>query len=165
MRFFAFLLLLIMLAPSFSLAESQRVGQKSTDWVGNDVVVDALPDPKIKGVVCYLSRFQRSAVDRVVGMFKSKNPFVDPSNSSLACRQIASAIEIGDIDMSKSGEEIFNHGISLIFRDLKVLRMYDKENNVLVYLSYSTRILEGSAKSSVSVVPLYGQAVTWLGKK
>jgi CreA protein len=34
------------------------------------------------------------------------------------------------------------------------VRFYDTRRNVLVYLTYSDRIIEGSPKNSISVVPV-----------
>jgi len=42
----------------------------------------------------------------------------------------------------------------LLFKTLQVVRFYDAPRNVLVYLSYSDRIIEGSPKNSISVVPI-----------
>ena len=44
---------------------------------------------------------------------------------------------------------------------LLVKRIYDKENDTLVYLAHSRQIVEGSAKMAISTVPLYGEEVTW----
>ena len=49
---------------------------------------------------------------------------------------------------------MFSERISLVFKRLRVVRMVDKTRNVLVYLTYSDRLVEGSPKNSVSVVPV-----------
>jgi CreA protein len=35
-----------------------------------------------------------------------------------------------------------------------VVRFYDKKRNVLVYLAYSDKVIEGSPKNSISSVPV-----------
>jgi CreA protein len=37
---------------------------------------------------------------------------------------------------------------------MQVVRFYDPRRNVLVYLTYSDRVIEGSPKNSISVVPI-----------
>jgi CreA protein len=51
-------------------------------------------------------------------------------------------------------EEMFSERISLIFKKLRVVRMVDAKRNTLVYLTYSDRVIDGSPKNSVSVVPI-----------
>ena len=43
---------------------------------------------------------------------------------------------------------------SLLFKTLQVVRFFDRERNVLVYVAYSNRIIEGSPKNSISSVPI-----------
>ena len=54
----------------------------------------------------------------------------------------------------KKGEPVFSERRSLIFKSMKVLRFCDTERNVIVYLVYSDKIIEGSPKNSVSAVPI-----------
>jgi CreA protein len=68
---------------------------------------------------------------------------------------------IGDIETRKKGEEVFRQNQSIIFKKLTVRRIYDQENEALVYLVYSRRIVDGSAKMSIASIPLYGEDVTW----
>lgn len=137
-------------------ASAEVVGKVGVDWIGNDIIVEAIADPEIKGVTCHVTYFDRSIIDRL----KQGNWFEDPSNSSIACRQTG-PIEIGEIDLSRGGEEVFREGRSLIWKDLLVKRIYDKANDTLIYLAHSRQIVEGSAKMAISTVPLYGQQVTW----
>ena len=137
-------------------ASAEVVGKVGVDWIGNDIIVEAVADPQVKGVTCHVTYFDRSIIDRL----KQGNWFEDPSNSSISCRQTG-PIEIGDIDLSRGGEEVFRQGRSLIWKDLLVKRIYDKTNDTLVYLAHSRQVIEGSAKMSISTVPLYGEEVTW----
>jgi CreA protein len=58
---------------------------------------------------------------------------------------------------------VFKQGISLIWKKQVVNRIYDKANDTLIYLSHSRQVQDGSAKMSISTVPLYGQEVVWSG--
>ncbi|MDD3849190.1 MAG: CreA family protein, partial [Smithellaceae bacterium] len=58
------------------------------------------------------------------------------------------------LDEFKNGEQVFDEQRSLLFKSLQVVRFYDRKRNVLVYLSYSDRVLAGSPKNSISTVPV-----------
>lgn len=141
-------------------ASAEIVGKVGVDWTGNDILVDAVPDPEVSGITCHVTYFDRSVIDRL----RNGNWFEDPSNNSIACRQTG-PIEIGDINLSQSGEEVFRAGLSLIWKKLVVTRIYDKKNDTLVYLIHSRQLTDGSAKMAISTIPLFGQQVTWKNGK
>ena len=137
-------------------AAAQQVGKVGVDWIGNDIIVEAITDPEVQGVTCHVSYFERGLIDRL----QKGNWFEDPSNTSIACRQTG-PIVIGDIELDRDGEEVFRQGISLIWKKQVVNRIYDKANDTLIYLSHSRQVQDGSAKMAISTVPLYGQEVVW----
>lgn len=141
---------------SVTPAQADQVGEVGVDWIGNDIIIDAVADPKISGVTCHVAYFDRGMLDRL----KNGNWFEDPSNASIACRQTGPVV-IGDIDLDENGEEIFKESRSLVWKKLVVNRIYDKANNTLVYLVHSREVQDGSAKMAISTVPLYGQSVEW----
>ncbi|MGV1756204.1 CreA family protein [Rhizobium sp. A22-96] len=141
-------------------ASAEVVGKVGVDWTGNDILVDAVPDPGVTGVTCHVTYFDRSVIDRL----RKGNWFEDPSNNSIDCRQTG-PIEIGDINLSQSGEEVFRAGLSLIWKKLVVTRIYDKKNDTLVYLIHSRQLTNGSAKMAISTIPLFGQNVSWKNGK
>jgi len=131
-------------------AHADQVGKVGIDWVGNDIVIDAVEDPKVSGVTCHVAYFERSLLDRL----SNGNWFEDPSNASIACRQTG-PIRIGSIDRSKDGEDVFRKSRSLVFKSLRVKRIFDEDNQTLIYLVHARELTEGSAKMSISTVPLY----------
>ena len=137
-------------------AAAETVGKVGVDWIGNDIYIDAVTDPEVTGVTCHITYFDRSVIDRL----KKGNWFEDPSNNAIACRQTG-PITVGDIELDREGEEVFKSGLSLIWKSLIVTRIYDKKNDTLIYLAHSRELTEGSAKMSISTVPLYGETVTW----
>jgi CreA protein len=141
-------------------AAAEEVGSFRNDWTGNSIVVDAIADPKVQGVTCHVSHFDRSVLDRLA----KGNWFVDPSNSSIACRQTGPVV-VGDINMSEKGEEVFSERLSLIFKSLAVRRIYDKKNDTLIYVVYSRQVKDASAKMSISTVALYNGNVSWAKAK
>lgn len=135
---------------------SNDVGSVGVDWTGNDISVEAVADPEVDGVVCHVAYFNRSFIDRL----QQGNWFEDPSYSAVDCTA-QGPITIGDIATGKGGEEIFRQQRSLIWKSLRVTRIYDAENNALVYLAHARQVQLGSGKMSLSVVPLDDTQVTW----
>lgn len=143
-------LALALVAALPATAEAEVVGKVGVDWVGNDIMIEAIPDPKVQGVTCHVAYFDRSVLDRL----SQGNWFEDPSYSALDCRQTG-PITVGDIDRSKDGENIFSERTSLIFKSLRVTRIFDQKNNTLIYLAHANELTQGSGKMSISTVPLY----------
>lgn len=135
--------------------DSREVGSVGVDWTGNDISIEAVEDPDVDGVVCHLAFFNRSFIDRI----SQGNWFEDPSYSALDCSAVG-PVTIGDLPRSGS-EEIFQEARSLIWKSLRVTRIYDAANNSLIYLAHAREIQQGSGKMSLSVVPLNGLDVTW----
>ena len=137
-------------------AAAEEVGSFTNDWSGNEIVVEAIEDPKVQGVTCHISHFERGVIDRL----RKGNWFEDPSNASIACLQTG-PIVIGDIERDEEGEEVFNERKSLVFKNLAVRRLYDEARDTLIYVVYSREVVEGSAKMNISTVALHGADVTW----
>ncbi|KIN74950.1 CreA protein [Sulfitobacter noctilucae] len=129
---------------------AEEVGNVDVDWLGNDIVVEAVSDPEVQGVTCHLAYFERGIIDRL----QKGNWFEDPSNSSISCRQTG-PIVIGDIERGDEGEDVFSERRSIIFKTLRVKRIFDEANNTLIYISHARDVQNGSAKMSMSTVPLY----------
>ena len=132
-------------------APAEEVGEIGVDWIGNDIIIEAIADPEVEGVTCHVAYFDRSVIDRL----SNGNWFEDPSNASIACRQTG-PIVIGDIDRSEGGEDVFRTSRSIILKSLRVKRIFDEKNQTLIYLAHAAELTEGSAKLAISTVPLYG---------
>src|SRR5271163_2864427 len=114
------------------------------------IVVDGFDDPKVEGVACHISRAQTGGMKGAFGVAE------DTSDASIACRQIGPIKINGDI---KDGERVFDERRSLVFKTLQVVRFFDRQRNVLVYVAYSNRVIQGSPKNSISSVPIMGWPV------
>jgi CreA protein len=134
-------------APSFA----EQVGEVGVDWVGNDIIIEAIADPDVSGVTCHIAYFERGMFDRL----SKGNWFEDPSNASISCRQTG-PIVIGDIDRDTDGEDVFRASRSIILKSLRVKRIFDEKNQTLIYVAHAAELTDGSAKVSMSTVPLYG---------
>ena len=130
-------------------ALADPIGEVDTVFklIGPDhkIVVDAHDDPKVNGVTCYVSRAKTGGITGAMGLAEDK------AEASIACRQVG---PISFREPMKRQEEMFTERISLIFKKLRVVRMIDPKRNVLVYLTYSDRLIDGSPQNSVSVVPV-----------
>lgn len=138
--------LALLALPFLVVGCSEDVGKVSLGLLTtSDIFIDAKHDPKIPGVTCHISHVEANF------------DLSDPSNASIACRQTGEIApqHLANIDQSKNGEVVFKESLSILFKTLKVRRIYDKENNTLIYLSYSTKETKGSYKHSLSTVSLY----------
>lgn len=130
-------------------AAGEEVGRVGVDWVGNDIVIEAIADPQVQGVTCHVAYFDRSLWDRV----SQGNWFEDPSYSAIDCSRTG-AITIGNISRGAKGEAVFSASRSLIFKSLRVTRIYDAKARTLIYLAHANELTQGSGKMSMSAVPL-----------
>ena len=111
-----------------------------------DIKIDMFTDPLIPGVTCHVASIEADL------------SLADPSDSSIACRPTGeiTAAMIAAIDKSKSGDVVFKKSKSVLFKNMKIRRIFDAQNQTLMYLAYSTKETSGSFKHSLSTVPLWG---------
>ena len=109
------------------------------------IVIDGFDDPKVQGVACHISLAQTGGMKGAFGAAE------DTSDASIACRQVGPIKIKGEIE---DGERVFDERRSVLFKTLQVVRFFDKQRNVLVYVAYSDRVIEGSPKNSISSVPI-----------
>jgi CreA protein len=130
-------------------AQAEEIGSVSTVFKmlgpNDKIVIEAFDDPKVDGVTCYLSRAKRGGVKGGLGVAE------DTSDASIACRQTGA---IRFKEAVKDGDVVFKKDTSLLFKTMQVVRFHDKKREVLVYLVYSDKIIEGSPKNSVSAVAI-----------
>jgi CreA protein len=104
-----------------------------------------LDDPEVDGVACHFTVPERGGLSGWIGVAE------EVSDISLACRQI------GPIRFKKKfsqGEDVFRQRRSLLFKKMQIVRGCDTKRNVLVYMVYSDKLIEGSPKNSTSSVPI-----------
>lgn len=146
--------LLFALSALFPVAHSQTIGEVDTTFkligANHKIVVEAFDDPKISGVTCYVSSAKTGGVSGMIGLAE------DTSDASIACRQVGPIASKAPIGLN---EEVFNQRRSVLFKRLRVVRMVDAERKVLLYLSYSDKLIEGSPKNSLTAVALHGASI------
>jgi CreA protein len=99
----------------------------------------------VQGVACYLSHAKTGGYKGALGLAE------DTSDAAVACRQIGPITYKGKISVQ---DEVFNARTSLLFKQVRVVRMVDSKRNTLVYLVYSDKLIDGSPKNSVTAVPV-----------
>jgi CreA protein len=148
MRRILIVVLLALVALPAAADEIGSVGYRFK-WLGpNDkIVVEAFDDPDVPGVTCYMSHARTGGIKGAIGLAE------DPGEASIACRQVG-AIDASKLDKLKHSEEVFSARASFIFKTTQVVRFWDPKRKALVYLVYTDRIIEGSPRNSISVVPV-----------
>ena len=136
-------------------AHADDVGCTSTTFrifgANDKVCVMAFDDPRIPGVSCHISQARTGGVKGSLGVAE------DPSRFAIACRQTG---PIALPDKLPREESVFSESTSLVFKNTKVIRMFDEKRNTLVYVAISKRVIEGSPMNSLSTVPI----LKWEGR-
>lgn len=129
--------------------EPDLIFKKSTVWKflapDHKLAVYAIDDPDVSGVACHFTVPEKGGWTGWLGLAE------ELSDVSLACRQI------GPITFHKKleqGAEAFRQKRSLFFKKMRIVRGCDAKRNVLVYVVYSDKLIEGSPKNSTSTVPI-----------
>lgn len=147
---FIYLIPFFFMTTLLSGCSDNEVGNVSLGvFTTKDIKLVIVEDPIITGVSCHIAHVEANL------------DFSDPSDMSIACRQTGPITlpMIANIDKSKGGEVVFKTSKSILFKSLKVRRIYDAENKTIIYVSYSTIEVQGSHKHSLSTVPLWGNPV------
>ena len=147
--------LFAVLALFSASAVAETIGCVTTEWkligANHKVCVESFKDPKIPGVTCHVSQARTGGVSGSFGLAQ------DPSQFSLACRQT------GPISLPEKLPKdavIFSEDTSILFKETRVIRMWDDKNRTLVYLAISRKLIEGAPANSISTVPV----MPWSGR-
>ena len=149
------LLAISMLLATASSANAESIGCVTTAWkllgANHKVCVEAFKDPKVAGVTCHVSQAKTGGVTGTLGLAQ------DPSQFALACRQT------GVINLPAKlpkDEIVFTEDTSILFKETRIVRLWDEANRTLVYLAISRKLIDGAPANSISTVPV----MPWGGK-
>jgi CreA protein len=135
--------------PAHAADEPDLIFRKSTVFkllTPNDKLATyAIDDPEVEGVACHFTVPERGGVKGWLGIAE------EVSDISLACRQVG---PVRFKNKFAQGEEMFRRRRSILFKKMQIVRGCDAKRNVLVYLVYSDKLVEGSPKNSTSSVPI-----------
>ena len=144
-----------LVAASAHMAQAQQaddpelIFKKSTVWrlLSPDakLATYVIDDPQVEGVACYFT------VPEVGGWSGWAGFAEERSETSIACRQVGPASIKSKF---KQGEDIYEQRRSFFFKTMHIVRGCDPKRNVLVYLSYTDKLIDGSPQNSTSTVPL-----------
>jgi len=102
-------------------------------------------DPEVEGVACHFTVPEKGGFKGWLGLAE------EVSDISLACRQIG---PVRFKNKLGQGDDMFRQRRSLFFKRMQIVRGCDPRRNVLVYMVYSDKLIEGSPKNSTSSVPI-----------
>lgn len=127
----------------------ELIFKKSTVWKfllpDHKLATYAIDDPIVEGVACHFTAPEKGGVSGLLGLAE------ELSNVSLACRQVGA---ISFKEKFSQGDEMFVERRSIFFKRLRIVRGCDMKRNVLVYVVYSDKLIEGSPENSTSTVPI-----------
>lgn len=143
------LALMLVSAPVQAADEPDLIFRRSTvfKWLtpNDKLATYGVDDPAVEGVACHFTVPEKGGVKGWLGLAE------EVSDISLACRQIG---PIRFKSKMKQGDDMFRQRRSLFFKKMQIVRGCDTKRNVLVYMVYSDRLIEGSPKNSTSSVPV-----------
>jgi CreA protein len=163
-RALALLALVLALWPgtgAFAADEPDLIFRRSTVFKllspNDKLATYGVDDPEIDGVACHFTVPEKGGFKGWLGLAEQV------SDISLACRQIGPIHFKGKLEQ---GDDMFRQRRSLFFKKMQIVRGCDAKRNVLVYMVYSDRLIEGSPKNSTSSVPImpWGAADTAIQK-
>jgi CreA protein len=147
---FGFAVALLWAAPTIAQSnEPDLIFRKSTTFkllTPNDkLAVYGVDDPAIDGVACHYTASEKGGLAGAFGLAEQT------SDISLACRQYG-PIKIKE--KFEQGDVVFRERRSLFFKKMQIVRGCDPKRNILIYMIYSDKIVDGSPKNSTSSVPI-----------
>jgi CreA protein len=104
-----------------------------------------IDDPVIEGVACHFTVPEKGGWSGALGLADQV------SDISLACRQVG---PVKFKEKFEQGAVVFRQSRSLFFKRMQIVRGCDIKRNVLIYMVYSDRLIDGSPKNSTSTVPI-----------
>jgi CreA protein len=132
-----------------SADEPDSIFKRSTvfKWLtpNDKLATYGIDDPEVEGVACHFTVPERGGFKGWIGVAE------EVSDISLSCSQVG---PIRFKQKFEQGEDVFRMRRSLFFKKMQIVRGCDVKRNVLVYMVYSDRIIEGSPKNSTSSVPI-----------
>jgi CreA protein len=146
---FAFTMLFSAATLAQEADDPELIFKKTTVWrlLSPDakLATYAIDDPLVEGVACHFT------VPEIGGWAGWAGFAEERSETSLACRQVGPVTFKGKFEQ---GAEIYRQRRSLFFKKMQIVRGCDAKRNVLVYLSYTDKLIEGSPQNSTSTVPI-----------
>ncbi len=150
MKYLVFATALVCMCSGTALAEEpDLIFRKSTVFKllspDDKLATYGIDDPVIDGVACHFTVPEKGGWSGALGLAEQV------SDISLACRQVG---PVKFKEKFEQGAIVFRQSRSLFFKRMQIVRGCDPKRNVLIYMVYSDRLIDGSPKNSTSTVPV-----------
>lgn len=141
------LVLLALITMVFSVQAAEEIGAVDTEFkllgANHKIVVEVFDDPLVQGVSCYISRAKTGGVMGSLGLAE------DRAEASVACRQV------GEISFEKPIPKqalAFKQSTSILFKNIRIVRIVDEKRQALVYMIYSDRLIDGYPQNAITAI-------------
>jgi CreA protein len=145
----AFFGMVLASVPASAADDPDLIFRKSTVFrllTPNDKLATyGIDDPAVDGVACHYTLPEKGGIAGTLGVAEQV------SDVSLACRQYG---PIAFKEKFAQGDVVFSERRSFIFKKMQIVRGCDPKRNVLVYMVYTDKLIDGSPKNSTSTVPI-----------
>ncbi|MGG5808238.1 CreA family protein [Falsiroseomonas sp. CW058] len=149
----ALLLPLLVAAPA-AAQDTREIGHVNTAITNlgltrsHRVVVERFDDPEVRGISCYISQARTGGLSGMLGVAE------DPARFAITCTATGPVQVQPGAQRGERGEVVYESSTSLFFKETRVHRFVDEERQAVVYLAWSTRLVDGSPYNAVAVVPI-----------
>lgn len=146
------LIAMMLWAATSVVAEAKNpnlIFKKTTVWKflspDHKIGTYAIDDPDVEGIACHFSVPEKGGWTGWLGLAE------ELSQSSLSCKQY------GPVKFKRKleqGEEMFSQRRSIFFKKMQIVRGCDAKRNMLVYLVYTDKLIDGSPDNSTSTIAI-----------
>lgn len=136
-----------------SISESEKVNSINTKFNpinSHSIETIKFTDPEISNLVCFISSAKTGGIKGSIGLAE------DLSDMSLSCVLKGNKAIIVDNKLTEDSLKVYKESRNITFKKLQVIRNYDKKNNIVYYIAYSDKVLDGDSSNATSAV--------WLGE-
>jgi CreA protein len=145
---------LLLLAAPARADETREIGHVNTAITNlgltrsHRVVVERFDDPEVRNVSCWISQARTGGFSGMLGVAE------DPARFAITCAATGPVEVQPGARRGERGEQVYEASTSLFFKETRVHRFIDEERQSIVYLAWSTRLVDGSPFNAVAVVPI-----------
>lgn len=145
--FIAFILTFVSFYMYAANASSPVVGSVSTSFrmlgSNDSIKVIALNDPDLPSVHCYMSTAVTGGISGDLGLAEDKSEY------DISCF-VNGPLSVPD--SLQQTQEVAMERRSAVFKKLHIVRFIDREQHRLVYMAYTTWLVDGSPKHAMASV-------------
>ena len=145
----AFLLAVVGASSARAEDDPDLIFKKSTTFnllsPNDKLAVYGSDDPMVDGVACHFTLPEKGGYAGALGLAEQT------SDISLSCAQYGPVKFKGKF---AQGDVVYSQRRSLLFKRMQIVRGCDAKRNMLVYMTFSAKLVDGSPKNSTSAVAI-----------